>query len=146
MKYCRVIRMSSPNNPCSQDNLERVIDMQHCNPLIHQQFTESKIQVVMAECSHLRATRQIQQLFQAVVQQNVRELQALGRRAEKYGPATIREAQIAVPEVLGRLHFNTAAFCGWYEARATGRHLQKRWKTDLVFLMQQPFVLRFVFS
>ena len=86
--------------------------MQHCHPLIHQQFTESKIQVVMAECSHLRATRQIQQLFQAVVQQNVRELQALGRRAEKYGPATIREAQIAVFEVLGRLNFNTAAFCG----------------------------------
>ena len=73
------------------------------------------------------------ELFQAVVQQNVRELQALiGRRAEKYGPATIREAQIAVSEVLGRLHFNTAAFCGWYEARATGCHLQKRWKTDLM--------------
>ena len=85
--------MSSPHNPCSQDNLERVIHMQHCNPLIHlQQFTESKIQVVMAECTHLRATRKIQQLFQAVVQQNVRELQALGRRAEKYGPASIREA------------------------------------------------------
>ena len=63
MKCCRVIRMSSPNKPCSQDNLERVIDMQHCNPLIHQQFTDSKIQVVMAECSHLRATRQIQQRF-----------------------------------------------------------------------------------
>ena len=42
------------------------------------------------------------ELFQAVVQQNVRELQALiGRRAEKYGPATIQEAQIAVSEVLG---------------------------------------------
>ena len=62
----------------------------------------------------------------------VRKWQALGRRAEKYGPATIREAQIAESEVLGRLHFNTAAFCGWYEAQATGRHLQKRWKTDLV--------------
>ena len=73
------------------------------------------------------------ELFQAVVQQNVRELQALiGRRAEKYGPATIREAQIAVSEVLGRLHFNTATFCDWYEARATGRHLQKRWKTGLM--------------
>ena len=72
------------------------------------------------------------ELFQAVVQQNVRELQALiGRRAEKYGPATIREAQIAVSEVLCPLHFNTA-FCGWYEAWATGCHLQKRWKTDLM--------------
>ena len=70
--------------------------------------------------------------FQAVVQQKVRKWQALGRRAEKYGPASIREAQIAVSEVLGRLHFNTEAFCGWYEARATGRHLQKRWKTDHV--------------
>ena len=29
-KYCRVIRISSQNNPCGQDNLERVIDMQHC--------------------------------------------------------------------------------------------------------------------
>ena len=65
------------------------------------------------------------EVFQAVVQQNVRKWQALGRRAEKYSPATIREAQIAVSEVLDRLHFNTAAFCGWYEARATGRHLQK---------------------
>ena len=52
------------------------------------------------------------ELFQAVVQQNVRELQALiGRRAEKYGPETILEAQIAMSEVFGRLHFNTAAFC-----------------------------------
>ena len=65
------------------------------------------------------------EVFQAVVQQNVRKWQALGRRAEKYGPATIREAQIAVSEVLGRPHFNAGAFCGWYEARATGRHLQK---------------------
>ena len=55
-----------------------------------------------------------------------------GRKAEIYRPATIREAQIAVSEVLSRLHFNTAVFCDWYEARATGRHLQKRWKTDLV--------------
>ena len=69
------------------------------------------------------------ELFQAVVQQNVRKWQALERRAEKYSPATIREAQIAVFEVLGQIRFNTAAFCSWYEARATGRHLQKRWKT-----------------
>ena len=40
------------------------------------------------------------EVFQAVVQQNVRKWQAFGRRAEKYGPATIREAQIAVSEVL----------------------------------------------
>ena len=51
------------------------------------------------------------EVFQAVVQQNVRKWQALGRRAEKYGPATIREAQIAVSEVLNRLHFNTTVFC-----------------------------------
>ena len=63
------------------------------------------------------------ELFQAVVQQNLRKWQALGRRAEKYGPATIQEAQIAVFEVLGRLRVNKAAFCDWYEARATGHHL-----------------------
>ena len=72
------------------------------------------------------------ELFQAVVQRNVRKWQALGRRAEQYGLATIREVQIAVFEVLGRLRFNTAAFCGWYEARVTGRRLQKRWKTHRV--------------
>ena len=38
-------------------------------------------------------------------------------------------AEIANSEVLGRLHFHTAAFCGWYEAWATGCH---RWKTDPV--------------
>ena len=32
---------SSPNKSCSEDNLERVIDMQHYNPLIHQHFGES---------------------------------------------------------------------------------------------------------
>ena len=53
------------------------------------------------------------EVFQAVVQQNVRKWQALGRRADKYGPTTIREAQIAVSEVQSRLHFNTAVFCHW---------------------------------
>ena len=80
------------------------------------------------------------ELYQAFVQQNVRKLQALWRRAEKYGPAIIREAQIAVFEVLGRLPFNTAAFCDRYEARApgapgeraTGPNLQNRWKTHRV--------------
>ena len=72
------------------------------------------------------------ELFQAVVQQNVRKWQAPGRRAEKYGVATIQEAQTAVCEVLRRLLFNTAAFRGWYESTATGGHFGKRWKTDLV--------------
>ena len=35
---CRRVRMSSPNKSCSEDNLERVIDMQDYNPLIHKQF------------------------------------------------------------------------------------------------------------
>ena len=72
------------------------------------------------------------ELFQAVVLQNVRKWQAPGRRAEKYGAATICEAQITVCEVLGQLVFKTAAFRGWDEARVTGRHFEKRWKTDLV--------------
>lgn len=64
------------------------------------------------------------EVFQAVVQQDVRKWQTLGRTAEKYGPATIQEAQIAVSEVLSRLHFNTAAvFCHWSEERATGRQM-----------------------
>ena len=76
-------------------------------------------------------------LFQAVVQQNVRKWQAPGRRAGKYGPATIQEAQIAVYEVLGRLRFNTKAFRGWYEAslkemkdRSRGKKSLRRGKSE----------------
>ena len=102
---------------------------QHYNPVIHQRFRESKIQVVMVppKCHEANPT----ELFPVVTQENVRIWQAPGRRAQKYGPATFQEAQTAVSEVLGRLRFNTTAFLGWYEARATGRHLQNRWKTDL---------------
>ena len=35
-------------------------------------------------------------------------------------------------EVFERLRSDTPAFRGCYEARATGRHLQNRWKTDPV--------------
>ena len=56
------------------------------------------------------------ELFQVVVQENVRKWQAPGRRDQTHGPANFREAQIAVSEVLGRLRFNKAAFRGWYEA------------------------------
>ena len=73
------------------------------------------------------------ELFQAVVQQNMRQNgKLLELKSRENGPATIRQAQIAVSEVLGRLHFNTATFHGCYEVRATGHHLQNRWKTDLV--------------
>ena len=101
-KYCRVIRISSQNNPCGQDNLERVIDMQHFKSFdisAVYRVKDSSCNGEMLPPKGLEANPT--KLFQAVVQQNMRELQALGRRAKKYGPATIREAQIAVPEVLG---------------------------------------------
>ena len=62
----------------------------------------------------------------------MRKWQPPRRRAQKYGPVTIQEAQIAVFEVFERLRSNTPAFRGCYEARAPGRHLQNRWKTDPV--------------
>ena len=46
-------------------------------------------------------------LFQALMQQNVRKWQAPERKAKKYSPTTIREAQIELSEVFGRLRFNT---------------------------------------
>ena len=46
-KKCCHIRMLSPNKSCSKDNLDRVIDVQQYNPLIHQQLRESKIQAVI---------------------------------------------------------------------------------------------------
>jgi len=89
--------------------------MQQYNPLIHQQLRESKIQAVI----HIYATTEgprgkSTQLFESscCATQLQTRWQASERRAKKYGPATIREAQIAVSEVLGRLHFNTAAFRG----------------------------------
>ena len=46
-KKCCHVRMLFPNKYCSKDNLDRVIDMQQYNPLIHQQLRESKIQAVI---------------------------------------------------------------------------------------------------
>ena len=81
--------------------------MQQYNPLIHQQLRESKIQYIY----NRRATRQIHRVVSSCcTTQCETKWQAHGRRAKKYGPATIREAHIAVSQVLGRLRFNTAAF------------------------------------
>ena len=72
-KKCCHVRILSPNKSCSKDNLDRVIDVQQYNPLIHQQLSESKIQAVI----HIYATTEGPQgksteLFQAVVQHNMR--------------------------------------------------------------------------
>ena len=134
-KKCCHVRMLSPNKSCSKDNLDGVIDVQQYNPLIHQQLREPKIQAVIhIICYHWRAMRQIHRdVSSCCATQHETKWQARGRRAKKYGPATIREAQIAVSEVLGWLCFNTAAFhCCWNRVWATGCHLQNRWKTDLV--------------
>ena len=45
---CCHVRMLSPNKSDSKDNLDRVIDVQQYNPLIHQQLGESKIQAAIA--------------------------------------------------------------------------------------------------
>ena len=39
-KKCCHVRMLSPNKSCSKDNLDRVIDVQQYNPLLHQQFNK----------------------------------------------------------------------------------------------------------
>ena len=53
-------------------------------------------------CYYWRATRQIHRVVSSCcATQSETKWQAPGRRAKKYGPATIREAQIAVSEVLG---------------------------------------------
>ena len=124
-KKCCHVRMLCPNKSCSKDNLDQVIDMQQYNPLIHQQLRESKIQAVIRICYHQRATRQIHRdVSSCRATQRETKWQAHGRRARKYGPATISDAQITVSEVLGWLLFNTAAFRGcWNGAPATGRHL-----------------------
>ena len=110
---CCHVGMLCPNKSCSKDNLDQVIDMQQYNPLIHQQLRESKIQAVIHTCYHCRATRN-----QAACCATQRETkwQASERKAKKYGPATIREAHIAVPKVLGQLCFNTQQHfdCCWH--------------------------------
>ena len=46
--------MLSPDKSCSKDNLDRVIDVQQYNSLIHQQLRDSKIQ---AACNSLHSKR-----------------------------------------------------------------------------------------
>jgi len=50
---------------------------QHYNPMAHQRFRESKIQVVMLPLKGLKANPT--KLFQAVMQENARKWQAPGR-------------------------------------------------------------------
>ena len=76
----KTIQIFFTENEVLLSNLERVIDIQHYSPFIHQ-FRESVIQVVMLSLEGHKANPT--ELFQAVVQQNVRKWQAPGRRAEK---------------------------------------------------------------
>ena len=97
-KKCCHVRMLAPNKLCSKDNLDGVIDVQQYNyPLIHQQLRESKIQAVI----HIYATTEgprgkSTELFKSSCCATQRETRwrAPERRAKKYGPATIREAQM----------------------------------------------------
>ena len=89
--------------------------------------------IYIGHVCHWRAMRQIQQsCFKLLCNRTWDKMASSWEKSRENGPATIRQAQIAVSEVLGRLHFNTATFHGCYEVRATGHHLQNRWKTDLV--------------
>ena len=145
-KKCCHVRMLSSNKSCSKDNLDRVIYVQQYIVIWYTSKRERERREEREEkrvkdsscdtciCYHWRATRQIHRAVSSCrAIQCETEWQAPGRRAKKYGPPTIREVQTTVSEVLGWLHFNAAAFCGcWNGARATGCHLQNRWKTDLV--------------
>ena len=79
--------------------------------LIHQQLRESKIQAAIHTYATTAGPRgKSTELFESSCMLcNTLETkwQAPERKAKKYGPATIREAHIAVPEVLGQLCFNT---------------------------------------
>ena len=72
--------MSSPNKSCSEDNLERATDTQHYNPLIHQPFRESKIQVVLLPTKGHEVNPE--ELFQAVVQTKCEETSSWGKSKE----------------------------------------------------------------
>ena len=89
---------------------ERYPSKQHYNPVIHQQFREAKIQVVML--LPMKATRQTKENYFELLSKKLWENGKLSPdRWTDTGPATSRKAQIAVSEVLGWQHFNTAAFC-----------------------------------
>ena len=127
-KKCCHVRMLSPNKSCSKDNLDRVIDVEQYNPLIHQQLRESKIQAVI----HIFATTEgprgkSTELFQAVVQHNVRLNRKLVGGEPRNMVHQLLETwpkQQRLKFLADVLHFNTAAFRGYWDgARATGRHL-----------------------
>ena len=67
-------------------------------------------------------------LFQALMQQNVRKWQAPGRKAKKYGPTTIREAQIDCLKFLADYALTHEHFVAGTD---TGHHQQAAiFKTD----------------
>ena len=52
--------MLSPDKSCSKDNLDRVIDVQQYNSLIHQQLRDSKIQAAIACIASVSARVRLQ--------------------------------------------------------------------------------------
>ena len=52
--------MLSPDKSCSKDNLDRVIDVQQYNSLIHQQLRDSKIQAAIAYIASVSARVRLQ--------------------------------------------------------------------------------------
>ena len=126
---CRLQTNLAAKTTWSESLICRTIILWHISSL------ESKIQLAMLLPKAHEANPT--ELFQAVVKQNVWKWQPSGRRAEKYGPATIRGAH-ATFEVLGRLRVITTAFRGRYEARITGYHFQnskKGFKTTKVIII-----------
>ena len=127
-KKCCHVRMLSPNKSCSKDNLDRVIDVQQYNPLIHQQLRESKIQAAIHTYATTAGPRgKSTELSESSCCATQCETKIMAssweKRAKTYGPATIRETQIAVSEVLGRLPFNTAAFHGCWNGACMSNRL-----------------------
>ena len=105
---------------------------QYYDPLIHQRFRQSKIQVVMLPPKSHEANP-TWSCFKALCKpENVIKGELLGEEP-RHGPgANFRGVKLSVSKVLGRLHFNTAAFRGWYKAQPTGRHLQNRWNRPIL--------------
>ncbi len=103
-------------------------DKQHYNPEIFnrlnaKQIVEMKLPVKGQEANPA-------ELFQATIQDKVARWRRRGRGNKYVGVQDFKDIQTAVSDALEELKYRPDTFLGYYQARATGKHMRDRWSKE----------------
>jgi hypothetical protein len=105
-------------------------DKQHYNAEVKAKLNEKKIVELKLPVKGHKANPT--ELFQATIQDKVKRWRRRGRGQVSVGPQNLKDVQMAVSEALEEMKYRPEAFSGYYTARATGKHMRKRWTKEKV--------------